>query len=63
MLCLSGFEVYSRWVPLEKLKNGHEIWSIWRTGHPCSLKRTLSESHCFSTQRWTLLALLLYSVF
>ena len=29
-------------------------------GHPCSLKRTLSESHCFSTQRWTLLALLLY---
>ena len=36
MLCLSGFELYSRWVPLEKLKNGHEIWSIWRVVAACS---------------------------
>ena len=35
MVCLSGFEVYSRWVPLEKLKNGHEIWSIRRVVAAC----------------------------
>ena len=36
------------------------VFNYILVGHPCSLKRTLSESHCFSTQRWTLLALLLY---
>ena len=46
MLCLSGFELYSRWVPLEKLKNGHEIWSIWRVVAACSRVLIVFNSYC-----------------